>query len=85
MAWCNFDGRVKLSLTIKPELSAIRLRRFDIHSRAPTLTYSPPSSAAEITGLPREQAAAAFDPHDAPGEWLADNARLAILFRRASS
>ena len=80
MAWCNFDGRVKLSLTIKPESSAIRLRRFDIHSRAPTLTYSPPSSAAEITGLSREQAAAAFDPHDAPGEWLADNARLAILF-----
>ena len=80
MAWCNFDGRVKLSLTIKPELSAIRLRRFDIHSRAPTLTYSPPSSAAEITGLSREQAGAAFDPHDAPGAWLADNARLAILF-----
>ena len=80
MAWCNFDGRVKLSLTIKPESSAVRLRRFDIHSRAPTLTYSPPSSAAEITGLSREQAAAAFDPHDAPGEWLADNARLAILF-----
>ena len=44
------------------------------------MTYSPPSSAAEITGLSREQAAAAFDPHDAPGEWLADNARLAILF-----
>ena len=80
MAWCNFDGRVKLSLTIKPESSAIRLRRFDIHSRAPTLTYSPPSSAAEITGLSREQAAAAFDPHDAPEAWLADNARLAVLF-----
>ena len=80
MAWCNFDSRVKLSLTIKPESSAIRLRRFDIHSRAPTLTYSPPSSAAEITGPSREQAAAAFDPHDAPGDWLADNARLAILF-----
>ncbi|MFZ0602553.1 MAG: hypothetical protein WAN05_14585, partial [Roseiarcus sp.] len=44
------------------------------------MTYSPPSSAAEITGLSREQAAAAFDPHDAPGEWLADNVRLAILF-----
>ena len=80
MAWCNFGSRVKLSLTIKPESSAIRLRRFDIHSRAPTLTYSPPSSAAEITGPSREQAAAAFDPHDAPGDWLADNARLAILF-----
>ena len=80
MAWCNFDGRVKLSLTIKPKSSAVRLRRFDIHSRALTLTYSPPSSAAEITGLSREQAAAAFDPHDAPGEWLADNVRLAILF-----
>ncbi len=80
MAWCNFDGRVKLSLTIKPKSSAIRLRRFDIHPRAPTLTYSPPSSAAEITGLSREGAAAAFDPHDAPEAWLADNARLAILF-----
>ena len=80
MAWCNFDGRVKLSLTIKPELSAIRLRRFGIHTRAPTLTYSPPSSAAETTGPSREQAAAAFNPHDAPGAWLADNARLAILF-----
>ena len=79
MAWCNFDGRVKLSLTIKPESSAIRLRRFDIHSRAPTLTYSQPSSAA-ITGPPRDQAAAAFDPRDAPEAWLADNARLAILF-----
>ncbi|HEY1780360.1 MAG TPA: ATP-binding protein [Roseiarcus sp.] len=44
------------------------------------MTYSPPSSAAAITGLSREGAAAAFDPHDAPAAWLADNARLAILF-----
>ena len=44
------------------------------------MTYSLPSSAAEITGLSHEQAVAAFDPHDAPGEWLADNARLAIQF-----
>jgi PAS domain S-box-containing protein len=41
---------------------------------------SPPSSAAELTVPSREQAAAAFDPHDAPRDWLADNARLAILF-----
>ena len=44
------------------------------------MTYSPPSSAAELEVLSREQAAAAFDPDDAPAEWLADNARLAILF-----
>jgi PAS domain S-box-containing protein len=44
------------------------------------LTHSPPSSAADFNVLSREQAAAAFDPHDAPAEWLADNARLAILF-----
>ena len=44
------------------------------------MTHSPPSSAAELTALSREQAAAAFDPRDAPREWLADNARLAILF-----
>ena len=44
------------------------------------MTHSPPSSAAELTALSREQAAAAFDPNDAPREWLADNARLAILF-----
>ena len=57
----------------------MRLRRFDVHSRAPTLTHSPPSSAADLTAPSREQAAAAFDRHDAPGEWLNDNARLAIL------
>lgn len=44
------------------------------------MTHSPPSSAAELTVLSREQVAAAFDPHDAPAEWLADKARLAILF-----
>ena len=43
------------------------------------MTHSPPSSAAELTALSREQAAAAFDPHDAPQEWLNDKARLAIL------
>ena len=44
------------------------------------MTHSPPSSAAEPNVLSREQLAAAFDPHDAPAEWLADKARLAILF-----
>ncbi len=44
------------------------------------MTHSPPSSAAELAALSRDQAAAAFDPRDAPREWLADNARLAILF-----
>ena len=57
----------------------MRLRRSDVHSRAPTLTHSPPSSAADLTALSREQAAAAFDRHDAPEEWLKDKARLAIL------
>ena len=56
----------------------MRLRRFDVHSRAPTLTHSPPSSA-DPTALSREQAVAAFDPSNAPREWLSDNARLAIL------
>jgi len=44
------------------------------------LTHSPPSSAAELDVLSRDQVATAFDPHDAPAEWLADKARLAILF-----
>jgi PAS domain S-box-containing protein len=44
------------------------------------LTHSPPSSAAELTALSREQAAAAFDSRDAPQEWRNDKARLAILF-----
>jgi PAS domain S-box-containing protein len=44
------------------------------------LTHSPPSSADELTVFSREQAAAAFDPHDAPEEWRNDKARLAILF-----
>jgi len=39
-----------------------------------------PSSAAEPAALSREQAAAAFDPRVAPAEWVADKARLAILF-----
>ena len=44
------------------------------------MTHSPPSSAAELAVLSREQLAAAFDTHDAPADWLADKARLAILF-----
>jgi PAS domain S-box-containing protein len=43
------------------------------------LTHSPPSSAADLTPLSREQAAAAFDREDAPEEWLKGKARLAIL------
>jgi PAS domain S-box-containing protein len=43
------------------------------------LTHPPPSSAADLTALSREQAAAAFDRHDAPEEWLKDKARFAIL------
>jgi PAS domain S-box-containing protein len=43
------------------------------------LTHSPPSSPADLTALSREQAATAFDRHDAPEEWLKDKARLAIL------
>src|SRR6204780_3038692 len=50
------------------------------HSRAPTLPRSPPSSAADLTALSREQAVAAFDRQDAPEAWLKDKARLAILF-----
>ena len=76
--WRKFNGRVKLSLTIKPESSSMRLRRFDVHSRAPTLTHSPTSSA-DLTALSREQAAAAFDSYDAPQAWLNDKARVAIL------
>src|SRR3984957_20972315 len=49
------------------------------HSRAPTLTHSPPSSAADLRALSREHAAAAFYRRDAPEEWLKDKARLAIL------
>jgi PAS domain S-box-containing protein len=55
------------------------LRRSDIHSRAPILTHSPPSSAADLTPQSREQAAAAFEQEDAPEAWLKDKARLAIL------
>jgi PAS domain S-box-containing protein len=44
------------------------------------LTHSPPSSAADLTALSREQAVAAFDRQDAPEAWLKDKARLAILF-----
>ena len=44
------------------------------------MTHSPPSSAAELTALSREQAAATFDSRDAPQEWRNDKARLAILF-----
>jgi PAS domain S-box-containing protein len=43
------------------------------------LTHSPPASAADLTPLSREQAAAAFDRENAPEEWLKDKARLAIL------
>jgi PAS domain S-box-containing protein len=43
------------------------------------LTHSPPSSAAELTPLSREQAAAAFW-RDAPQAWRNDKARLAMLF-----
>jgi PAS domain S-box-containing protein len=42
------------------------------------LTHSPPSSAADLTALSREQALAAL-PHDAPQDWVNDKARLAIL------
>jgi PAS domain S-box-containing protein len=42
------------------------------------LTHSPPSSAAELTPLSREQAAAAFW-RDAPQAWRNDKARLAML------
>jgi PAS domain S-box-containing protein len=42
------------------------------------LTHSPPSSA-DLTALSRGQAVAAFDPSDAPQDWLNDRARLAIL------
>ena len=44
------------------------------------MTHWPPSSAADLTPLSREQAAAAFDRQRAPEEWLKDKARLAILF-----
>ena len=43
------------------------------------MTHSPPTSAVDHAALPREQAAAAFDPSAAPREWLDDKARLAIL------
>jgi PAS domain S-box-containing protein len=43
------------------------------------LTHSPPTSAAGFTALSREQAAVAFERQGAPGEWLRDRARLAIL------
>jgi PAS domain S-box-containing protein len=43
------------------------------------LTHSPPTSAASLVALSREQAAAAFERQGAPEEWLKDKARLAIL------
>jgi PAS domain S-box-containing protein len=43
------------------------------------LTHSPPPSAAGLTALSREQAAAAFGRQAGPAEWLKDKARLAIL------
>ena len=43
------------------------------------MTHSPPASAADLTPLSREQAAAAFDRENAPEGWLKDKARLAIL------
>ncbi len=43
------------------------------------MTHSPPSSAADLKALSREQAAAAFARHHTPEEWLRDKARLAIL------
>ena len=46
------------------------------------MTHPTPSSAADLTPLSREQAAAAFDREDAPEEWLKDRARLAIFFPR---
>ncbi|MBV8795151.1 MAG: PAS domain S-box protein, partial [Hyphomicrobiales bacterium] len=44
------------------------------------MTHSPPMSAADLTALSREQAAAAFERHDAPEAWRKDRARLAIQF-----
>jgi PAS domain S-box-containing protein len=49
------------------------------HSRAPTLTHSPPP-AAELERPSRDQAAAALDFNDLPRAWLSHKARLAILF-----
>ena len=46
------------------------------------MTHPTPLSAADLTPLSREQAAAAFDREDAPEEWLKDRARLAIFFPR---
>ena len=43
------------------------------------MTHSPPTSAASLAALSREQAAAAFERQGAPEEWLKDKARLAIL------
>src|SRR5271155_3122619 len=77
--WRKFNDHVKLSLTIKPESSVRDCADPMSHSRAPTLTHSPPSSAADLTPLSREQAVAAFDRQDAPKEWLKDKAWLAIL------
>src|SRR5271155_3378118 len=77
--WRKFNGRVKLSLTIKPESSVRDCADPMSHSRAPTLTHSLPSSAADLTPLSREQATAAFDRQGAPDDWLKDKARLAIL------
>ena len=43
------------------------------------MIHSPPTSAAGLAALSREQAAAAFERQGAPEEWLKDKARLAIL------
>jgi PAS domain S-box-containing protein len=44
------------------------------------LTQSPPSSPTELSAQRHEEAGASFDPGQAHRDWLADNARLAILF-----
>jgi PAS domain S-box-containing protein len=44
------------------------------------LTQPPPSPAADPPAQPHEEAGAAFDPQLAAADWLADNARLAIVF-----
>jgi PAS domain S-box-containing protein len=43
------------------------------------LTHSPPSSAAEPSAQSHERARAPLDPQLAPADWLAENARLAIV------
>jgi PAS domain S-box-containing protein len=57
----------------------MRLRRFESNSERRPLTHSPPSSAAGLTALSRDQAVAAFDRRGAPEEWRKGKARLAIV------